>query len=1152
MDDSAVTVLLIEDDANDARLIRRALNETQAPFFQLEHVSRLSAGVERIPRGGIDVVLLDLSLPDSHGFASFSALHCQFPNVPVVLLTGIEDEKLAVQAAREGAQDYIMKSQVDGRLLARAIRYAFERHRLLMESERQARENARLYHDLEASKEEMAVVDSVASIITSTLDIEQAYERFALEVKKLVDFDRIQITVEDESTDPHASKYLFGVTRPEHFPGKIRDYESCQEHQPVISRTLFKVAQCADGTGPGGNMGCDLNKISSWLDVPLISNGRTIGSMGVRSCRPGAYGEREQTVLERLASQIAPALEIADLYQQLQSSMGEMAVVDEVARIMTSTLETHQVYEDFALEMKKLLDFELATISLADSEAGVSTVKYVYSQLPPLKSIGSVVPLAGSQTQRVVETGQTIVRQDLREDPTFADDRDHINLGLLSSIAVPLISKGRAFGSLVLRCPRVNAYGRREQAILERLASQVAPAIENAELYQDLQTSFEEMEVADRVAGIITSTLEIDQVYEMFAQEVKKLADFDRIIISTAGPNADEYTINYYYGIPVADRRAGTTRKLIGTYIEKAMLERNCIFREYPRMAATIGDRSRFNAGLRSGITIPLIARRNVIGALTLDSCRYGTYGQRERIILERLANQIAPAIENARLFHETLRVQESLRESEARFRQLYDQAPVGYQEINAQGLITRVNRTELEMLGYTAEEMLGQPAWKFIVEQDDPEITPGACLRGLWPPSRNRELTFQRKDGVTIPTLTESRPLLDDAGEVVGLRCIIQDITERKRAEEQLRESNRLASIGELAAGVAHEINNPLTSILGFSQILLTENLPQSVVEDVQKIYFSAQRASKIVQNLLSFARKHDPEKRLIDLTPVLERALDLKSFDFKHSNIEVTCQLEENLPKVMADEFQLIQVIMNILNNAQQATRESETPGRLVIRTSEVKDRVRISISDNGPGIPPEHLSKIFQPFFTTKSVGTGTGLGLSICYGIMQQHAGELWAESNPGDGSTFHVELPIGRADADTAESLAAIESSSSYARHLLVVDDEPHIRDLLARSLGQQRYTVDLAGDGQEAWRKLQSRSYDCIIMDLKMPNMSGEELYGLITQSCPELAQKSIFMTGDMVAPETQAFVSSVSGPTLSKPFELEELRSHIHTLLEK
>jgi len=231
----------------------------------------------------------------------------------------------------------------------------------------------------------------------------------------------------------------------------------------------------------------------------------------------------------------------------------------------------------------------------------------------------------------------------------------------------------------------------------------------------------------------------------------------------------------------------------------------------------------------------------------------------------------------------------------------------------------------------------------------------------------------------------------------------------------------SRLASVGELAAGVAHEINNPLAAILGLSELIQMEDVAAGVTEDAKKIQEAAQRAARIVQNLLSFARKREPEKRSLDVASIMDHTIELKAHDIRLKDILVTTQYSSGVPATMVDELQMIQVLLNILTNAEQAItdgRDAKGPiargefaGEITVSTRLVSGKIRITASDNGPGIPSDRLSRIFDPFFTTKQAGKGTGLGLSICYGIIREHGGDLWAESKLGEGSSFHIELPI---------------------------------------------------------------------------------------------------------------------------------------------
>ena len=360
--------------------------------------------------------------------------------------------------------------------------------------------------------------------------------------------------------------------------------------------------------------------------------------------------------------------------------------------------------------------------------------------------------------------------------------------------------------------------------------------------------------------------------------------------------------------------------------------------------------------------------------------------------------------------------------------------------------------------------------------------------------------------------------------------------------AQQRNLQSAKMAALGQLTGGVAHEINNPLTSVLGFSQLLMAKNIPDDIAEDLNIINAEAKRAAKIVQNLLLFARKTEPEMQYLDVTSLLNRVQELKSFDFKTNCISVINEVPPDLPWTMVDEHQLIQVFINILTNAEQECFASQGGGQLRIQATGSPNWIRISISDDGPGISPEKLNAIFEPFYTTKEVGKGTGLGLSICYGIIRQHGGELWAESELGKGASFHIELPIVL-PVDTTEA-PPLESPTApaFAKHVLVVDDEPHIRDLLARALEMQRYIVDLAEEGREAFRKLTSMSYDCILLDLKMPGMSGREVFQLMEESDPQVAKKVIFITGDASDPDTRDFIAMSSNPVVLKPLHLDDV----------
>jgi len=287
-------------------------------------------------------------------------------------------------------------------------------------------------------------------------------------------------------------------------------------------------------------------------------------------------------------------------------------------------------------------------------------------------------------------------------------------------------------------------------------------------------------------------------------------------------------------------------------------------------------------------------------------------------------------------------------------------------------------------------------------------ELSDSLLDQGHW----QGELCAMRKDGSVFDVQLSGNLVTDENGTPLCMMASFVDITERKQMEQQLQLAGRLAAVGELSAGVAHELNNPLAAVQAYAQFLSArDDLDESIKMDVETIYKEAQRATKITENLLSFARRRNIEKEPISINEVLERSLKVYAYRMEVNSIQIMRELNPDLPMIRADSNQIQQVFTNIIINAEQAMMEAHGTGKLIIKTGITGDMIRIEFTDNGPGILQNNLKAIFDPFFTTKGVGKGTGLGLSICYGIVQEHGGHLYCESKPGKGATFIVALPV---------------------------------------------------------------------------------------------------------------------------------------------
>lgn len=368
------------------------------------------------------------------------------------------------------------------------------------------------------------------------------------------------------------------------------------------------------------------------------------------------------------------------------------------------------------------------------------------------------------------------------------------------------------------------------------------------------------------------------------------------------------------------------------------------------------------------------------------------------------------------------------------------------------------------------------------------------------------------------------------------------EQVRSLRDTRERLVYSERLSLVGELASGVAHELNNPLTTILGYAQMLEEEVKDTRVQADLRQIIEAALRSRTIVQGLLSVVRKHEPRREWVDVNQPLQEVLRLKAYQLHVDNIAVETDLATELPKVLADRHQLHQVFLNLVNNAHQAMVRAHGRGRLTVK-SYVKEghAVCVEVADDGPGIPLGLQKRVFEPFFTTKS--DGTGLGLSIAQGIVQQHGGSIAIESRPGQGCRFLVDIPVVTAAQAVEVAEEEREALEVPSQRVLVVEDEPAVADFVAKVLKRAGHRVNIAANGQEALGRLANGEPDIIITDVKMPTMGGDQFYTELQVLYPQLTSRVIFITGDIADEHTITFLEENQKPRLVKPFGAEELR---------
>jgi signal transduction histidine kinase/CheY-like chemotaxis protein len=398
---------------------------------------------------------------------------------------------------------------------------------------------------------------------------------------------------------------------------------------------------------------------------------------------------------------------------------------------------------------------------------------------------------------------------------------------------------------------------------------------------------------------------------------------------------------------------------------------------------------------------------------------------------------------------------------------------------------------------------------------------------------------------------------IVEDGERRAGFMMLLKDRMAQVRMERRLIQLEKMSSLGSLVAGFAHELNNPLTSVISYAQLLKSSRKDESLREEMGVIHSHAVRCKKIVDNLLAFAREHAPEKKLIDVNSVIRSTFDLFRYQLERRRTRVLLNLDGTLPMIRAEESQVQQVLVNLIVNARYEFTRMRQPGTITVTTEHGRDRVVIRVADSGGGVPGEIIDKIFDPFFTTKPAGKGTGLGLSLTRGIVQEHGGSVTARNPDSGGTEFMIELPLcaeaaqndsNRSDPDLTEKEIRFEKG----KRLLVVDGEKDICGLVTTYFKGKGMIVDAASSAREALAKLESSDFDLLLLDIRLPDGDGVEIKNLITRRWPAYRKRILFITGEAVEEmESDLRPFSVEdNPVITKPFNIHFLATRISEAL--
>jgi two-component system, NtrC family, sensor kinase len=651
---------------------------------------------------------------------------------------------------------------------------------------------------------------------------------------------------------------------------------------------------------------------------------------------------------------------------------------------------------------------------------------------------------------------------------------------------------------------------------------------ERRRLANELNRRLSELFSLQELSYILSESLELERIVEQVVRYAMRFLDARGALLALSSDNPDdshlliagaEGTLAPLRGQRVPNDDPGLVARALG----RERLEIVHGTAEAPaRLLGTVET--------GSAAAVPLRAHGVLVGALVVADPRVGAFPAEDMRLLSTVATHAAVVLANARFF-------ELVRRAKEQWETAFDALSEGIAVVDDEGRIRRANRALATLLGATVAEVVGQELGTALLGEP-------RALRELLAAARHDERSIpvvMRSDrlarlvritGARIPSATADQSVV----------VLIEDVTDQQAMETQLIQSEKLAAVGQLISGVAHELNNPLTSIAGLSEFLLEQNeLSPKDRDHLRVVHEQAERAGNIVRNLLTFARKAPAERIRVDLNDVVQRTIVLMSYDLKLKDITIEKSLGGGIPDVLGDRHALQQVILNLLTNAAQAVAENPPERRRVIRVvTWFDDRVRVRITDTGPGIPDDVVPHLFTPFFTTKEPGQGTGLGLSITYSIIESHGGQINLERPADGGAVFTIDLPPAPGVAAGEPVPEPLPEPSPAKRTILLVDDDPAVRRMVKALFGREGHSVDVARNPQQAIEMARARAYDLILAD-GQASVRGKLFVQALIEAKPGLREHTLVATGD-IRPSTEETLARLGLRYVRKPFNLRDL----------
>jgi two-component system NtrC family sensor kinase len=1078
-------ILVVEDDSAQAQLITHALRQAH-PGWEVEVARSAAACRKHVAEDSYDVLLLDYVLPDGDGLELLRSVQGSLGKASVIMMTAFGNEEVAAEALRAGADDYVAK-------LGSWLEV------LCATTERCLARRAAWSQEREALRDLKTVLDHLEDVVF-IVALDGSLSFLAGPTRELLGY----VPSEVVGKHPPASGIAPDLA------AEVKDVvRRLAEPGSQTERRLVRF--------PSRHRG------DRWLRASFSphtdENGQLIGIVGTA-----------QDVTEDLERQ-----------EKLDRANRELACLQAVTSVLHANLDAEDA---IWAAVRELIQHELGDgavillLSEDDSEvelgahAGFAeqTVKAYVSE----GDLGwrGMIETCVESSQPTVFGREAIERHSVHADLLLAE-------GVDNAVVAPVRIDGQVTGALLVM-RRDRPYDQRDAELIGVIADQIAVTAETARIHQQVSLGLAGSSRVLEVILAINARRDLDEVLQLVARAAAEVADAMGtavLLLDETGHDFARVFAARANGEPVS---TGDKPRLDG--IAHATLRRR------EPVFVTVGDDSglsirdsELEMGVKAVLTLPLTHGEATLGVLGLGRDTVSPLEPWRMRTLEMLAAQAAQAIDNTCLLHRA-------QHSEALYRSLFEHSGVPMLAFAPGGGIRMVNAQFEELCGYSREELEGKMSIFDLIHRDDVAGIRDAHtgrLTGEQPLRPFHTLRGLRKNG-EVRWLEASIHLMP-GGQMAT--AVVVDTTEEQQLQRQVMQSEKAAAVGQLVSGVAHELNNPLTAMLGYAQLLQAQG-DLKLRRQAAAIEQEARRCQSIIESLLSFARERPAELTATDINEVVDRTLQMSAYRMRVENIRVHTDLDDSLPLIEADPHQLQQVFLNIISNAHYAMRGQADGGELFVSTESTDEVVRVIIRDTGPGMSKQQADRAFDPFFTTKDVGEGTGLGLSVSQGIVHRHGGVIYLETAEGEGATFTVELAVRAPAAGREEEAAETRAAPSGVGRVLVVDDEETLLDLVRQALEMEGHRVDTAQDVERAIGLLEVNDYDVILSDLRMPGLDGEDLLNHVVASQPETAERFIIITGDTASAETRELLERPGIRSLQKPFGIEDLQRTVAELI--